>query len=234
MISVALSTSSSIVSASPFISPSVHFAGEPIRKWKKGDSSAVLISKEEMWTCFQKCWFKISLSLSCQSCLPKDQSAPSFSSSPCSALPASTAVTPAIWPSSATCPARPSPVFGPDRMSCLPGPAAFSLSHTPSPASHLSRQSSPAQLSLSQSPSQDPILRVLVRLIGFAHLPAHLVCTSLCLTSSVRATLLGGFSFLTVERFSCRYVSFLVLASFLEPFVSGSFSFVLFWLGWWL
>ena len=79
--SVTFSASSPIVLVQPFVSPNVPFAGEPSRKRRKENSGAVLISKEETWAQFQKCWSKISLSLSRPLLSPKDHPGPSFSHS---------------------------------------------------------------------------------------------------------------------------------------------------------
>ena len=82
---VTFSTSSPIVSDQLFVSPNVPFAGKLSRKRRKEDSCATLISKEEMWVQFQKCWSAVSSSSSWPFHSPKDFSGLSSSSSSCSA-----------------------------------------------------------------------------------------------------------------------------------------------------
>ena len=109
------------------------FADKPSRKRKKEDLGAVLISKEEMWAQFQKCWQEISSSSSRPSRLPKDHFG-SSSSVLCPAHPISpdrslSACPPSpYWASSAACLACPSAPASPDPSSCLPSPARQSSS----------------------------------------------------------------------------------------------------------
>ena len=76
---VTFSSSTPTVSAQPFISPDVPFAGELSRKRKKDSSGTYFILKEDMWAKFQKCWSAVSSSSSRPLHSLEDHSGPSSS-----------------------------------------------------------------------------------------------------------------------------------------------------------